>query len=342
MKTGIALAIGFLTAVAFPLAASAETYTLPFIATANAPVGATGVMKITVEGGTSSVHLAVRGLYPNALYTIWTAFGHLAPGMEKGIDPTTGEVRHSPFQCPPAGTPPSATPPPGCPNPWTGWLYRDGTPYPFNGNTVAPTAPISSKFTDGMGADPGATFVTDANGDGQVTVQLDYDITTGAPIGNSDLIRQSVTTCTAPGVCTTMNMRITGTYLRKFIGDYRLGQRASMCANYDPAADAEALGLPNHPLDSRFWQCVDPDTGLPRVHRFGFEHFRLANHVDALTHGFIGGSSVDHVIDMVGMRACAVDKNGRALPKLKSKSHFSYDCPAEGSLTSTVKKKGGE
>jgi hypothetical protein len=32
------------------------------------------------------------------------------------------------------------------------------------------------------------------------------------------------------------------------------------------------------------------------------DHFRLANHPDGLTHGFISGNSVDHLIDMVGRR----------------------------------------
>jgi len=49
---------------------------------------------------------------------------------------------------------------------------------------------------------------------------------------------------------------------------------------------------------------VDPKngTGLPRVWRYPFDHFRLAAHPDELTHGFIGGSAFEHAIDMVGRR----------------------------------------
>jgi hypothetical protein len=69
-------------------------------------------------------------------------------------------------------------------------------------------------------------------------------------------------------------------------------------------------------MDARLWQCIDPATatnkggGLPKVHMYAFDHFRLANHPDDLTHGFIGGNSVDHWIDMVGRRADLVLQAG--------------------------------
>ena len=59
--------------------------------------------------------------------------------------------------------------------------------------------------------------------------------------------------------------------------------------------------------DSRYWQCTDPATAsstepwkdYPRIHWFPFDHLRLAAHADDLTHGFIGGNGIDHVIDLV-------------------------------------------
>ena len=276
-----------------PLDVRAETYVMPLIATVNAPAGAKGAMRIVTDPAsrTSNITLKVAGLYPNTLYTIWTAFGYL-PLEPDGSVP----AGHSPPQCSPAG--PSSNP--RCPAGWSGWAG-----FPALGHTVAPTARIGAGFTDGIGPDPGATFRTDSQGTGSVKVMLNYDITTEAPIGNSGLIRQTVRVCDPADAanCADRTVNITGTSLRKFIADYPVGDRPTACANYAAAYDPDVVGAGNtHGFDARLWQCVDPATGLPRIHRLGFEHFRIANHVDGLTHGFIGGNEAEHVIDMVGRR----------------------------------------
>ena len=107
--------------------------------------------------------------------------------------------------------------------------------------------------------------------------------------------------------------KVTTTWLRRFIGEFRLENRASVCANYDTSADPsnpEYDPVGSNGMDAKYWQCVDPvtmdletESGLPRVHTFEFDHFRLANHPDRLTHGFIGGNATDHWIDMIGRRA---------------------------------------
>ena len=48
--------------------------------------------------------------------------------------------------------------------------------FPAEGNGVSPLARLDAGFTSGMGADPGAAFVTDHKGDGKVLVKLDYDL----------------------------------------------------------------------------------------------------------------------------------------------------------------------
>ncbi len=81
-----------------------------------------------------------------------------------------------------------------------------------------------------------------------------------------------------------------------------LGAGSRRVTPYDPIGRMGA--------NARFWQCIDPatvtpttGTGLPRVHRCLFDQFRLANHPDDLTHGFIGGNATDHRLDLVGRRA---------------------------------------
>jgi len=164
---------------------------------------------------------------------------------------------------------------------------------------------MAAAFTNGMGADPGLTFTTNGNGNGQVQATLDYNLlgTTyddGPPVVNKDVVAQ----CVAAGIptsdtCLGPSFTVTSSWLRKFIIQVPApADPVTGCYNYDP----------NNPA-SLFWQCLDPNTvnpgtgiGLPRVWRFPFDHFRLAAHPDGLTHGFIGGSRYEHVIDMVGRR----------------------------------------
>lgn len=276
-------------------------------------LGGTAWMVINQASGGSDINFFVRGARPNTLYTIWTVFKPL-----KWCKPSDPDFA------------------PGCPSAFK-VLQPDNTvkmdikpgfaaafpagslPFYPEGGAVAPTASMASGFTSGMGLDPGATFYTNNNGDGQVHVKLDYDLlgTTyddGPPVGNADVVAQCAvpgvpltytsatsgpTACpkvTQNGITTTPRFTVTSSWLRKFI--IQVSDPVTECANYDPTNPG-----------SIFWQCIDPatvdpknGTGLPRVWRYPFDHFRLAAHPDELTHGFIGGSAFEHAIDFVGRR----------------------------------------
>lgn len=303
-----------------PAIAAAADYVLPFRPTPNMP-GAQGEMRIHVANGKSSVNLKIRNAAPDTVYTIWTVFGHLVVNE----NPVTREITMpaSVPQCAPTGGGSQVT----CPG-WQGWEDAAGVRYPRNGGSVSPTARISANFTDGMGADPGATFVTNSKGDGQVTVTLDFDIVNEAPVSNKDVMVQCVpdadVVVDASGGKSCANgaktMRVTSTWLRVFIKEIPRVDRAATCANYDPILDPETPGLTAAELaravkfDTRLWQCVDPETNMPRVRRWGFDHFRIANHVDGLTHGFIGGNKEDHIIDLVGRREDLVPPAAPLIP----------------------------
>jgi hypothetical protein len=273
-------------------------------------MGATGWMVINQVNGQTDLQFFVRGARPNTLYTIWTVFKPLVWCS----NPATG--------CPEAFTPVGS----GSTKPGFGPFAPGALPFYAEAGLVAPTASTAKPFTSGMGLDPGATFYTNQQGNGEIHVKLDYNIlgTTyddGPPVGNSDVVAQ----CAVPGgapltytsatsgpttcppltiwvngnpVKTTPRFTTTSSWLRKFIIQIDPKDRASQCANYDPADPTTV-----------FWQCIDPatadpktGTGLPRVWRYPFDHFRLASHPDELTHGFIGGSAFEHTIDMVGRR----------------------------------------
>jgi hypothetical protein len=283
-------------------------------------LGAKAWMTIRQKNGRTDMDFYVTGARPNTLYTIWTVFAPLnwcsTPGTgcpEKFNDPINA-----------------------------GWGTKPGfttlDPAQFGplkfyaeGGIVAPTASMAKAFTSGMGLDPGATFYTNRKGEGEIHLKLDYNLLgatydDGPPVGNSTTVAQCAVAgvsngAVVPGppltykptscppvtltlngapVTTTPRFTTTSSWLRKFI--IQVSDPAKECANYDPTFPA-----------SIFWQCIDPatvdpktGTGLPRVWRFPFDHFRLAAHPDELTHGFIGGSAWEHTIDMVGRR-CKLD-----------------------------------
>jgi len=245
------------------------------------PNYASATMQIGVSNGRTDLQFSVRNLRPRTIYTIWTVFYPLAWPI---VFPT-GSIK-------PALDPNFPQGPPG---------------YYVDGGVVAPTASLSAQFTNGMGLDPGVTFVTDDWGNGQVRVTLDYNILgnthdDGSPVGNKSIVTQCVVDSPGPqsGPCpsTSAIQRVTTTWLRKYIAQVPAADRATLCANYN-SSDPSSI----------YWQCIDPATvdpqtgnGLPRVWRFPFDHFRLAAHPDGLTHGFIGGNEAEHVIDMVGRR----------------------------------------
>lgn len=275
-----------------------EEYTLEFTPTQNAPPGAQGTMTIKVNGekGETEVEFKVRGAYPDTVYTIWIVFNPLTWRPDDPANATTTKVSAT-----------SASARPG---------------FPAEGNGVSPLAPLGAGFTGGMGLDPGATFVTDEKGDGKIDLKVDYDLLRAAPVSNKDMIAQCVPgpaasdgNCYAPSKL----LRITTTWLRKYIAEFPLTERGVLCANYDATYDPESPlydPVGSKGQDARFWQCIDPAMwdadkldGLPRVHRYEFDHFRLANHPDDLTHGFIGGNGTEHWIDMVGRRGDLVPKH---------------------------------
>src|SRR2546425_1393834 len=261
-----------------------ETYILYFRPTQNAPPGASGKMKISVgvSRGDTLVKFSVRHAYPNTLYTIWTVFNELRwPLPKKGVDvPASSAAR------------------------------RPG--FPQDGNGVSPLARLDDPFTSGMGIDPGASFVTDGDGDGEIALALDYDLIREAPVSNKNLVTQCVSRSFDVIKGCPNSVKVTTTWLRTFIGEFAPSERASRCANYDPDADSDVVSdeTKRRGADARLWQCVDPASVNPRtgrfivrVPRFEFDHFRLAAHPDSLTHGFIGGNGTGHRIDMVGRRS---------------------------------------
>jgi hypothetical protein len=276
--------ISGVVATALPATAApksgAERYVLEFRRTQNLPKTkyprAEATLTMKVVNGETVAHLRLRGTQPNMLYTIWIVFNIL--------------------ECADCGSSLSVPSYPAS-------LRQD---FPAEGNGVAPLARLDDAFTSGMGLDPGIVVVTNDRGDGEVTAKLDYDLIRKAPVGNKDIIQQcrldpsytSESELKVDSGCSedaNRAIRITTTWLRKFVMD--VVQSVEPCAN------------PGRPL----WQCIDPATvdphtgsGLPRVPRFEFDHFRLAAHPDLLTHGFIGGNSFDHEIDMVGLRCDVV------------------------------------
>ena len=251
------------------------------------PDGATGTMVLYLYNGQTVLQFTLTNARPNTIYTIWTVFYPLA----WPIVLPAGSIR-----------------PPLDPN------YPNGPPgYYVDAGVVAPTASMNAHFTNGMGPDPGATFATDNVGNGYLQITLDYNILgntydDGPPVGNKVIVTQCVVDSPGPqnGPCPSPRnvLRVTTTWLRKYIAQVPPEGRASYCANYS-ASDSESI----------YWQCIDPSTvnsqsgnGLPRVWRFPFDHFRLAAHPDGLTHGFIGGNEGEHVIDMVGRR-CQLTNN---------------------------------
>jgi len=267
-------------------AAAAENYVLPFIATQNWPE-AQATMEIQFRGNGTYLHLTVRHAAPNMLYTLWTVFNELVwplPTSGHAVPSTAAQRRVDP-------------------------VYG---PFPSRGNGVSPVAPLKAAFRDGMGLDPGITFYTDAHGNGDVDIALDYDLIRAAPVSNRKVITQSVCTtgrdfngrCSGPEV----SVSITTTWLRQFIADFPVNERAALCANYEPSADPEDnRGWQSGGDNALLWQCMDPDTvnkqgarGRALVYQYAPDHFRLAAHLDDFTHGFIGGNATDHRIDMVG------------------------------------------
>jgi len=284
----IALLLGLINGPSLAAAAD-EKYILPLVPTQNWP-GATGQIELQVDGsGQTHVKVSVRNAAPNMLYTLWTVYNELVWPL-----PTQGEAvpsRNAKNRVDP--------------------VYG---PFPVQGNGVSPVASLTSPFTAGMGLDPGITFYTDGHGNGNFDIKLDYDLVHAAPVSSKDVIAQPVCTTgwNAAGTCssTPVSVLITSTWLRVFIADFPLDQRAAMCANYEPEGDPQAnpAWVPGGE-NALLWQCMDPDTangqgrkGIARVYRYTFDHFRLAGHVDDFTHGFIGGNGTDHRIDMVGRR----------------------------------------
>lgn len=309
MKIALSSIMGVLAVLAAVLPAAAEEYVLHFVKTQNAPSEASGVMKIKVTNGQSIVHFGVSGAFPNTVYTIWIVF-------KKLVDPIPTTSCEQMFTAL-AGTY-TAVQMAKCAE------VPSSNPSPFHpaANGVSPMARLGSAFTNGMGLDPGAAFATDGNGNGQVQVKLDYELIKGgvpnAPLSNKDVIMQCVPDprMDSAGRCVdtatpSKKISVTTTWLRKFVGEFPLADRSSTCANYDPQFDKDPENAAQYDetvalqMDARFWQCVAPASertlaSLPRVQWFEWDHFRLANHPDDLTHGFIGGNGIDHWIDMVG------------------------------------------
>jgi hypothetical protein len=266
---------------------TAVQYTLEFVPTRNALPGTSATMTITVVDGQTTVTFDLNKGYPDTVYTVWIVYNKLTWPLQ---------YNSSGF--------PLADP-----------ATNDQT-FPPEGLGVAPAGRLDQPFTDGMGLDQGITLVTNGGGNGYAQITLDYDLVAEAPVANKNIVTQCV-----PSVSNCIKkLSIASTWLRKYVIEFPVFQRAANCANYDPAYDPDVSGRdPNSGLydpvatvlDSRFWQCIDlatlrnpndPWSGLPRVPRFKFDHFRLAPHPDFATHGLFGGNVTEHFIDMIGRR----------------------------------------
>src|SRR5262249_41021952 len=203
--------------------AQTQTFTLPFLPTQNAPAGAQAVLTIQANPSQTLAKLNVSGLYPNTVYTLWTVFNVLnCPLMVDGVLRCSDGPEVPAF--PAAG--------------------RSG--FPLEGNGVSPTAPLGSGFTSGMGLDPGVNVITNNSGNGSVTVQLDFDLISKAPVSNRDIILQcapgpAIPDDTGKPICPagSKTVRVTTTWLRRFIGEFPLDQRAAACVNYDSQFDQD-------------------------------------------------------------------------------------------------------
>jgi hypothetical protein len=282
----ISLVLGLLIVPSLA-AAGDQHYVLPFIPTQNWPA-AQATLEIQVsDHGQTHVHLKVQNAAPNTLYTLWTVFNELTwplPTSAGAVPSTPAQLRVDP-------------------------VYG---PFPLEGNAVSPVAPLGAAFTDGMGLDPGVTFFTDDHGNADADINLDYDLVQAAPVSNRHVIFQSICTTGrhADGSCasTPTSVFVTTTWLRQFVADFSVHDRQAECANYAPVADPQAnLSFQPGGDNALLWQCMDPATadghgrkGRSRVYWCPPAHFRLAAHLDELTHGFIGGNGTDHRIDMVG------------------------------------------
>src|SRR2546426_7261091 len=239
------------------------------------PSSVIGTMTLSVSNGQTDLQFSVKNLRPNTIYTIWTVFYPLAWPMYFAPGSTRPALDQN-YPTGPAG-------------------------YYVDGGVVAPTASLSAHFTNGMGLDPGVTFVTDSWGYGSVHLTLDYNILgntydDGPPVGNKSLVTQCVVDSPGPqrGPCPSSKsiQRVTTTWLRQYIAQVPAADRAAQCANYD-ASDPGAI----------FWQCIDPATvdpnsgnGLPRVWRVPVRHLRLGAPPPGVTHRVLRGDESGHVI----------------------------------------------
>jgi hypothetical protein len=345
LATAIGLLIGLTGAMsaATPATAAQGEYRLEFLPTFNIgeSSGAGGTMTIRVHSDRhSTIDFRVWNLYPNTVYTIWTVFNNLAwrPGYFPDSDGDGVADSNGVPACGASGGNCSVA---------TGWKGWQG--YPPEGGKVSPTGSLKSAYTHGIRLDPGSTFVTDKNGNGHIAVRLDFDALDANPVSLKQLLQQ----CRpgkfdpATGKCATSNdvVDITTTWMRVFIGEYPVHERAAKCANYNADFDPEAGPVDPqvvHHTDARYWQCVDPETDLVRVRRFPVNHFRIANHPDALTHGHIGGDHNDHWIDLVGPRECIVPVgNAAPIAQLEPNATSFTPFPTDQCRPLTHPRKGG-
>ena len=171
-----------------------------------------------------SLRIRVRGAVPNTMYTIWTdhksrATGQLAPDFPQyPVDP---------------------------------WMSYHGNPHPRG---VMPAVATTAGITSGMGLD-GNAFVTNARGDANFRVRLDYNLLEpgASPVIAEELAMQGANI-------------VGGSWLRMY---------------------TQPVGEPSV-------QAVD-ENGLPIVVRSTAQGFTVQRHDDPTSHGhFPGTGGVDH------------------------------------------------
>jgi len=226
--------------------------------------GQAGVIHISVEEGQTTLQFSLTGLTPNAVHSVWLI-------LDSGANPCGG-----------TGQPACLAPFTSCNGP--ACVAKDparGTPVNVFGFT--PAAADDAGFTGGMALDPNG-FVTDANGNAEFKIKLNYDIF--QPAVAPTVLRPGVTqglavgfdgfpgtTCSSslftPGITPLFPARIGSGYARV----------------YNTATAA------NLPAVSPSYQLLDAN-GKPQLVRAGVRAFELIEHFDRLTHGHVPGFHV--------------------------------------------------
>ncbi len=225
--------------------------------------GQAGVIHISVEEGQTTLRFSLTGLTPNAVHGVWLL-------LDSGANPCGG-----------TGQPTCLAPFISCNGPQcTALNPGTGT----NGDKInvfsfSPATADDAGFKAGMGLDPNG-FMTDAGGNAEFKIRLNYDI-----------FQPAVTpTVLRPGDSQTLAL----TFDSPTMGTKCV---ATPGASYTSRIDSayarvyNAATVASFPSISPSYQLLD-GAGKPRLLRAGVGGFQIIEHFDRLTHGHLPGFHV--------------------------------------------------